>query len=167
VVAVAAGGAVLLSGGKKDAGATRASPSVVVPATPPEEVVSAPPPGTPTVRAAAGTGFAVFRWSGYANELASDSFRWRQSGSGVAKHGVVKEPTLRVTLPKGGEACLAVQVVRDDGSGFSHFSDVTCSTVRAVAAVATRSTSVVRRTVSWSKGLATSVTGVESAHVNW
>ena len=131
VVAAAVGGAVALTGGKKKPGVAPASAGSSEVASAPDDSGIAPLPGVPVVRAAATPGEAVFRWGGYDNVLPGDGFRWRRSGSGTVRTGTATAPVLRVALAAGGEACLAVQVVRGDGSAVSAFSDPACTTVPA------------------------------------
>jgi serine/threonine protein kinase len=122
-IGLAATGVFVLSDGSTD---PTASPSPEV--TEPQSIPIASSPGTPLVRATrADARHVQFSWSGYANQKATDTFRWRQSGTGKPRQGVAAKPILRVTAPEGSQVCLTVQVVRSDGSAPSNASDVTCA----------------------------------------
>jgi hypothetical protein len=125
VVAAVVIGVVLSSGGNPHA------------AAPPERVVRqsvglTASPGTPIVQASApvrkgASSLVTFHWRGYANELNTDTFVWRRSGSVAPAHGTATAPSLRVAVARGKTACLSVQVIRNDGSSPSEFSDPVCA----------------------------------------
>jgi serine/threonine protein kinase len=83
-------------------------------------------PGQPTVTArGAGAQQVEFSWT-YANAASGDTFRWQEvSGGTGAPVGVVAQPELRLTVPKGRNACITVTVRSADGQA-SQASDPVC-----------------------------------------
>jgi hypothetical protein len=124
VVAVAAGGVLALSGGQKEA--STLTSGGVGGSVQAQNVFAGQGPGTPVLHAVGMRGYVEFRWT-YAEREASDTFRWSESGTGKARQGVALQPSLSVRAPKGTAVCLAVQVVRRDGSALSNLSDPLCA----------------------------------------
>jgi Protein kinase domain len=121
VVVVIAVAFALLSSGGKSAGAK--PPEQVVP----QSVGLVASPGTPIVHVSQAGDTIVFRWSGYPNAVDGDTFRWRRSGSVGAAQGTSRTAVIRVKAKRTATVCLAVQVIRNDGSSPSSFSDPACS----------------------------------------
>ncbi len=93
--------------------------------------------GVPSIQVArVDVGHVRFRWT-YGNPESNDSFRWRNvtlSGSATALEssaptsgGVVTSPEITVPAAAGKAMCIQVQVVRQDGSQISDWSDPVCS----------------------------------------
>jgi len=71
------------------------------------------PPGPPVVTARANPGAVRFSWT-YSAQLANDTFRWQTTDG--RQRGVAGSATLKLADRPGQRLCVAVKVVRADGS---------------------------------------------------